>query len=373
MNMNKIIVIPDSFKSSMTSIEVCDIMEEAINQVIPTCKVIKIPIADGGEGSIDAILTAVSGEKRYYEVQSPLHGKINSYIGLIDDRQTAIIEVAQSIGFIHKSKDMNPANTSSYSVGQLISKALDLNVKKIILCLGGSITNDGGCGLASCLGIRFLDEDNKQFIPRGESLINIKDIDYSNLDSRLSKTELIALVDVDNPLYGPNGAAYVYAGQKGADDKMVDILDKGLIHLNNIVKNKKMKDFSSVPGVGAAGGIGFGLTAFLNFKLTSGIDYFLKLVKLEENLRDADYVITGEGKFDQQSLNGKVISGIYKYSLKSKVPMIVVTGIKEDNLQTDFLVYEINKLKLPFEKVKQNAKIDLKKTMIEILSALNFK
>ncbi len=317
--MKKIVIAPDSFKGTIPSKRACEIIASAAKKVSSSIETVQIPIADGGEGTIDAI-----GAKHIFaKVSDALLRPIDSYWGDFGD--FAVIELATVCGLPMLEKP-NPLFTSTYGFGELIKNALDFGKRKIILALGGSSTNDLGCGMAVALGAKFFRENGEEFIPTGKTLTEITQVDLSKFDPRVKETEFLTMCDVSNPLYGKQGAAYVFAPQKGADEGMLAMLDQGLQHASALIEKETGVSFSSIPGAGAAGGLGAGSIAFLSSKLKSGIDIVLDLCKFDLCLENADLVITGEGSFDSQSVNGKALSGIAKHSLNAAVPMVVLCG-----------------------------------------------
>jgi len=323
----KVIIAPDSFKGALSAQEATDVIANVVKKAFPGCEIVKMPIADGGEGSVDAALSAIGGKYIYAEVLSPDTRIIRARFGLADNG-TVIIEMAQSSG-ITRQVGLHPMTSNTYGFGQMILRALDLNSQghgngEFTLCIGGSATTDGGCGMAAALGVSFIDKRGISFIPRGETLCDIEDIDMSGIDKRIAGSDFTVMCDVDNPLHGKNGAAYIYGPQKGADPEQIAILDNGLRHLSVVLKEHFGRDFSEVPGAGAAGGLGAGCIAFLGAKLKSGIDTILELYSFKTHLHGADLVITGEGKLDSQSFQGKVLSGILREA--GSVPVISICG-----------------------------------------------
>ncbi|MDD4000131.1 MAG: glycerate kinase [Bacilli bacterium] len=373
--MKRFILIPDSFKGTLSSIQVCDIIEEEIIKELPKASIKKIPVADGGEGSVDAFLSAVGGKKVFLEVAGPYFERMISFYGLIDNGQTAIIEMAACCGLPLVEGRKDPSLTTTYGVGELIKAAVGQGVKKIILGLGGSATNDGGCGCAAALGVRFFNENFEEFIPVGISLDKIKKIAISHLDVDLRNIEIITICDIDNPLYGKNGAAYVFAPQKGANQEMVAHLDNNLQALALIVE--KDLDFSdwNFRGAGAAGGMGYGMKVFLDSKIQMGIETVLDVVGFDELINGVDYVITGEGKLDYQSLRGKVVIGVARRAKKKNVKVLAVVGSLAEGYEGAYdegvdKIIETNYLHLPFEEVKPRAEADLRKTIAEFIQTL---
>ncbi len=323
--MKNVLILPDSFKGSLSSSQICNILQKGILRHFPDCKITTIPIADGGEGTVNAFLSACGhGYKQKLSVCGPYGQAMPATWGRIG--QTAVIEIASCAGLPLVKDNPDPSRTTTYGLGQLIKAALDTGCKKIIVGLGGSATNDGGCGIAAALGVRFTDAEGHAFVPVGGSLHKIQGIDLSLRDPRLQTTELLAMCDITHPLHGQQGAAFVFAPQKGADSRMAKRLDKNLQHLDTMVERNLHRKAASLPGSGAAGGCGFGMHVFLNAKLQSGIDTLLDAVDIDRLLQEADYIFTGEGKFDGQSLKGKAIGGIARRAKKANVPLIAVVG-----------------------------------------------
>ncbi len=320
-----ILIVPDSFKGSLTSPEVSRIISNAVKSVYPESEVTLCPLADGGEGTTDAFLSALGGEKVSIKTHNPLMRSISAYYGICGD--TAVIETAASSGLtLLKEKERNPLKTTTYGTGEIIKKALDKGVKRIIIGIGGSATNDCGAGCLRALGVKFTDENGKDVPLGGENLIKITNIDISGIDKRIFNTEIIAACDVVSPLYGENGATKVFARQKGAKESDIDILENGVIHFSDICKNTLNKDFSQEKGAGAAGGLAFSLLAFLNAKLISGFDILYDVYELGEKIKNADLVITGEGKTDASSLLGKLPVRISEKAKEQNKSVMLLSG-----------------------------------------------
>ena len=355
--MKRVVIAPDSFKGTLSSTEVCTIVSTELKKKYPDLEAISIPVADGGEGTVEALLTAIGGEKIYCTVKSPLGKDISAYYGILPDG-TAVIETAQASG-ITIEKENNALKSSTYGTGQLILDALNKNVTSILIGIGGSATTDGGTGALAALGAVFTDKNGNILHPCGESLSLIENADISHLDKRLSTTDITVLCDVVNPLYGKNGAAYVFSPQKGATQKEVQLLDEGLRHLAAISQDILGKDYSNTEGAGAAGGLGFALIAFLGARLRKGIEYILEKTAFSEKAKAADLIITGEGKLDRQSLMGKVPFCVAQKSEGKKVIAIVgVSEVSADEAKEKgiSLIIETNPLHLPFEEIKNNAR-----------------
>ena len=370
--MNRYILMPDSFKGTMSSATICQIMEKAIRRFEPDAEIVSIPVADGGEGSVDAFLTALGGEKRVERVTGPLGKTVDSFWGLLQDGKTAVIEMAAAAGLPQVGSTPDAAGATTYGVGELIRHALKVGCTKLILGLGGSATTDGGCGMAAALGVVFRDEQGKAFVPVGGTLHRIHSVDLDGLDPRLAKMEIVAMCDIDNPLFWPEGAAYVFGPQKGADPACVELLDQGLRHLAQIMRETVGSDQENCPGAGAAGGLGYGMQAFLGARLQMGIETVLDTVHFDEKLAGATMVFSGEGKIDSQSVRGKVISGIAKRTKAAGVPLVAVVGDIGDDMEEAYqqgvsAVFSINRLAIPYEKSKLRAPEDLRLTMENII------
>ncbi|HGE72354.1 TPA: glycerate kinase [Candidatus Poribacteria bacterium] len=336
----KIVIAPDSFKGNLTAREVADAIEVGIRRIMPDVEIVKVPMADGGEGTVQALVDATSGEIITAEVTDPLGNRINAVFGILGNREpkTAVIEMASASGLPLVPLDKrNPMITTTYGTGELILKALDIGCKRLIIGIGGSATVDGGAGVAQALGIRLIDKDGND-IPRGGGGLKYLDrIDISGIDQRLKETEIIVACDVDNPLVGPRGASAVFGPQKGATPEMVEQLDMFLDRYADIIKRDLAVDVKYAPGAGAAGGLGAGLMAFFKAQLKSGIDIVISASGLENSLKDADLVITGEGKIDRQTIYGKTPIGVAKSAKKYGLPVIAFAG----NINTDSnVVYE---------------------------------
>ena len=369
--MKKILLIPDSFKGTMSSLEICGIMAESIHRHYPEAEVISIPVADGGEGSVDAFLQALGGEKVTVKAQDPYGHEIDSFYGILPDG-TAVIEMAAAAGLPLVGENRHAEKTTTYGVGQLIKDALHNKCKKLIVGLGGSATNEGGCGAAAALGVRFINKHHESFVPVGETLKDITAIDMTGLDPLLKQVPIITMCDIDNPLCGPHGASAVFGPQKGADAECVEMLDNGLHHMADIIRRDLEKDVLLLPGSGAAGGMGGGMAAFFGSRLQPGIETVLDTVRFNNLLEGADLVISGEGKIDTQSLRGKVVIGVARRAKQSHVPLIAVVGDIGGDIQKAYDegvtgIFSINRVALPYEQLKLRAKEDLRLTVENIM------
>ncbi|SDL52341.1 glycerate kinase [Tessaracoccus oleiagri] len=318
-----VLVVPDSFKGSLSAAEVCGLVGEAFVARGATTRL--IPVADGGEGTVDAMLLAAGGERRVDTVQGPYGQPLDAARAILPDG-TALVELAQAAGLTLVGEDRRAGDTTTYGVGEQIRAAAAEGARRIIVGIGGSATNDGGCGAAAACGVRFLDDEANEFVPVGRTLTDVAVIDLAGLDPAVAAAEIVVMCDVDNPLTGEHGAAAVFGPQKGADPETVAQLDAGLRHLAEVVRRDVHVDVEGLDGAGAAGGMGGGLVAFLGGTLRRGIDVVLDAVRFEEQLAGADAVVTGEGSFDSQSLRGKVVHGIAARAQPAGVPVHVLAG-----------------------------------------------
>jgi len=370
--VKKIILIPDSFKGTMTSSEICAIMGRSVKKVYPAAEVVAIPVADGGEGSVDAFLSAVGGVRKTVTVKGPFFHDMEAFYGIIDDGKTAVIEMAACAGLPLVGDSGDPGKTTTYGVGQIISAALGQGCEKIVLGLGGSATNDAGTGAASALGAKFLDAKGDAFIPVGDTLVDIARIDLSGMDPRLGLVGIITMCDIDNPLYGKTGAAYIFGPQKGATPEMVVALDRGLLHVSEIIKRDLARDISEIKGAGAAGGMGGGMVAFLDSELRMGIEVVLDVVDFDKLVRGADLVFSGEGRIDTQSIRGKVVIGVGNRAKRANVPLVAIVGDIGDDIETAYdlgvsAIFSINRVAVDFKQAKPRAKKDLELTMDNVM------
>lgn len=319
----KIVVAPDSFKGSLEAFEICDIVEKVANDIFENLEIVKMPIADGGEGTVKSLISALGATEQKCKTLDPLGREITSAYGIFGD--SAIMEMAQASGItLVKQHERDILKHSTYGTGQMLLDAINKGCKKIYMGIGGSATNDGGIGFASALGAVFLDENKNtlEAIPRNFS--KIKEVDISKID--LKDTEIIVMCDVSNPLLGEKGATTVFGKQKGVNDKTFDILENGMKHYIDIVEKAVQKEVKDKSGAGAAGGLGAALLAFTNASLKSGVDTVLTVLNFEEAVKTADLVITGEGMMDYQSAFGKVPFGVGQICKKQNVPCVAVVG-----------------------------------------------
>lgn len=373
--MEKILLVPDSFKGTLSSRQVCQVMAGQLRRFFPQAQVKSIPVADGGEGSVEAFLAAAGGERRMLTVTGPFGEPVEAFYGILGDGRTAVIEMAVCAGLPLAEGRLNPERATTYGVGELLLAAKEAGCTKAILGLGGSCTNDGGVGAAAALGAKFTRADGAAFIPTGGTLGEIAALDVSPVAQALQGMELTAMCDIDNPLYGEAGAAAVFAPQKGADAAMVARLDAGLRHLGQVSARCLGRDFSHLPGTGAAGGLGFGMAAFCGAQLRMGIDAVLDAVGFDSLLPGTDVVFTGEGKIDSQSARGKVVSGVAARCRKAGVPVVAVVGqigqgFEEMYQQGLTAVFSINRAAQPFAESRFHAGENLALTMENIARLL---
>ena len=372
-----ILVAPDSFKDSLSASEASRIISEAISAVIPSASIRQIPISDGGEGLLEALLKPLQGTLVSVSVKDPLHRTIEASYGLVDQGKTAIIEMATASGLeLLSVEERNPLITSTYGTGELIKNALDKGCTKIIIGLGGSATNDGGIGMIKALGGLFLDQYNQEIADGGGALSTLHSIDLSGLDKRLQQVAIVCACDVDNPLTGPSGASYVYAKQKGASDNMLAVLDSNLSNYATVIKATLNKDLEHISGTGAAGGTALGLLAFLDATLTPGIALITELLHLEKHIKEAQLVVTGEGKIDIQTLHGKTIMGIASLAKKHSIPVLVFTGsighgISEIYDQGVTAIFSIVSEPMSLETAIKNAAVLLQTSVTNVFTSLN--
>ena len=323
----KFVIAPDKYKGSLTAFEFCNAVEEGLNMVLEKVEIIKMPLADGGDGTIDVVKHYLKGNIVKVKVNDPLFRTIEAQYLFSKETRISYIEMAEASGLkLLKEGEKNCMLTTTLGTGELIADALQKGAKEIILGIGGSATNDAGIGMASALGFRFLDENNAVLEPKGENLIHIKTIDSSGVNPLLKNVVVKVACDVTNPLYGKNGAAYVYASQKGASNEDIEALDDGLRNYSKIVQRQFGIDAQQIDGAGAAGGMGAGSMVFLNAQLTSGIDLIKELADFDTNIKGADWVITGEGKLDDQTLSGKTISGVIKSAKNQNISVAALCG-----------------------------------------------
>ncbi|OSK32322.1 putative glycerate kinase [Escherichia coli M056] len=334
MSMPVFVLAPDSFKESMTAREVCLAMEAGLRKVFPHAEYIHVPMADGGEGTARSLVDASGGQMFSVTVTGPEGQPVLAEYGIMGDGETAVIEMASASGLQHTCRSCrNPLVTTTYGTGELIRACLDRNIKKVILGIGGSATNDGGAGMAEALGVRFYDEAGNSLSRGGLALTKLHHIDLSGLDPRLSAVEILVACDVTSPLCGPHGASVVFGPQKGATPEMVSALDAALSHYAAVISQTLHKDIANVPGAGAAGGLGAGLLAFTVCQLRRGIDIVIEYSGLRNKLVNASYCFTGEGCIDFQTRVGKTPLGVAHTAKEMQVPVIAVSGLIGDGTE----------------------------------------
>ncbi|MBK69602.1 MAG: glycerate kinase [Legionellales bacterium] len=334
----KIILAPDSFKGNLTSLEVAIAFEKGIKRVLPRANCIKIPMADGGEGTVQSLIDGIGGEIIRKRVIGPIGQKVFARYGLLSNG-TAVIEMAEASGLpLVTTRQKNPTKTTTFGTGELIIDAINKGAKKIIIGIGGSATNDGGVGMAQALGVRFLDSKDKEIKQHGSGgmLKKIVKIDTREANKVLKNINIIVACDVDSPLCGRLGASYIFGPQKGATPAMVRVLDDNLKHLAKIIKQSLKKDISKLKGAGAAGGLGAGLVAFAKAKMKSGVDIVIDATNLERHMKNTNLVITGEGRVDSQTAYGKTPSGVAKSARKHGIPTLVIGGGITDDAKDIF-------------------------------------
>lgn len=327
MRLNKVIVASDSFKGSVTSLEVADSVELAIHAFHPDCEVVKIAVADGGEGTVSAMLNAIGGEMVTCAVQNPLMRIIDASYAILAGGRRAVIDMASASGLtLISPSERNPWKTTTYGTGEMIMDALKRGCRDFLIGIGGSATNDAGCGMLQALGFRFLDAKGEELAFGGEILSMIHHIDTSNVPSIVREASFTVACDVDNPLYGDNGAAYIFAPQKGADMEMVKMLDMGLRNFATVVRENGFMAVDNLPGAGAAGGLGGGFVSLLNATLKPGSEVILDALEFEKSIQGADLIITGEGSIDRQTCMGKIPFGVLRYGVKHDIPVVAIAG-----------------------------------------------
>ena len=328
----KIVIAPDSFKGSLTALQVAEAMEVGLRRVFPDATIEKVPMADGGEGTVQSLVDATGGEILTAQVMDPLGNTIDAQYGVLGDGVTAVIEMAEASGLtLVPLNKRDPRVTTTYGTGELIRSALAHGCRKLIIGIGGSATNDGGAGMAQALGAKLLTASGEQIKPGGDHLATLNSIDLSELDPRITETETVVACDVNNPLTGEQGASYVYGPQKGATREMIEMLDANLAHLDKILQRDLSKSVGNVPGAGAAGGLGAGLMAFVDASLKSGIEIVTEAAQLSKRLAGADLVITGEGQINFQTVFGKTPVGVAKVAKTHNIPVIAIAGSIADD------------------------------------------
>ena len=374
--MKKIVVASDSFKGSLTSLEVAAGAEQGIHEVFPECEVVKVNVADGGEGTMDALRSTLGGQWVTVAAADPLGRPRNVSYVVLGDGNTAVIEMSAASGLpLLEPQERNPMLTSTFGTGEMIVDALSRGCRRFLVGIGGSATNDAGMGMLEALGFRFIDKDGKVLPGRGESMSEVVDIDMSHVSPEVKESEFIIACDVDSPFCGPRGAAYVFSPQKGADPQMVAELDAGMEHLAEVIARVVGKDIKDVPGAGAAGGLGGGFLAFLNSRLERGIEMVLDAIAFDDIIRGSDLVITGEGRVDSQTLTGKTPFGIMKRAQKQNIRTVAIGGsVKlgdDDDVSGFDSIWPVTPEGMPLEEAMKaetasaNVRETVKKIMLE--------
>ncbi|NIY47648.1 glycerate 2-kinase [Cedecea colo] len=323
----KIVIAPDSYKESLSAIEVAQAIEKGFREIFPDAQYVSVPVADGGEGTVDAMISATQGSKVVSLVTGPLGETVKACWGMSGDGKTAFIEMAEASGLaLVPIEKRNPLVTTSRGTGELILRALDSGVRNIIIGIGGSATNDGGAGMMQALGAKLVDAAGKAVSPGGGGLLSLNSIDISGLDKRLESCAINVACDVTNPLTGGNGASRIFGPQKGANEAMIVELDRNLAHFAQVIKKYLRIDVENTPGAGAAGGMGAALMAFLGADLRSGIEIVTEALNLEEHIHNCSLVVTGEGRMDSQSIRGKVPVGVAAVAKRYRKPVIGIAG-----------------------------------------------
>ncbi len=366
-----ILIASDSFKDSLTSSEVANIIEESFKNVFSKAKIKKVSLADGGEGTVKTLIESDNGKLVELKVKDPLGREIDSYYGIINNGKTAVIEMATASGLeLLKKEERNPLKTSTYGVGELINHALENGVKEFILGIGGSATNDAGLGMLEALGVKFFDKNQDEIENLVQNMDKIDSFDITSLKEKFKNISIKVACDVKNPLCGENGASHVFGKQKGANEQMIMQLDKNLSHFAKVCEKTFNKVTQNIEGSGAAGGLGFALLTFLNAKLESGIDLIMKNVNLEDDIKKSDCVITGEGKIDKQTIEGKTPIGVARLAKKYDKKVIAIAGCVDDGYEVVLdhgidKVFDCMPINTDFETIKKNAKKELKATALK--------
>jgi len=370
----KIIIAPDSFKGSLTAKEATNAIKKGVTNILPDAQIEEIPLADGGDGTMEVLVLSTNGQIKKTKALDPLCREIIAPYGILGDGKTAIIEMAAISGLkLLKNGELNPLMTTTFGTGQLIKKALDDGFRRLIICVGGSATNDCGSGMAQAIGVKFLNKYGTEIKQKmcGDLLGHVTSIQLSNLPTCINECEIIVASDVDNPLLGKKGCASIYSPQKGATNDMVEQLEINMTSFINISENATKLSVRDIPGAGAAGGLGAGLMMFLKAELKSGIDIVLDACDFRERIRNADLILTGEGKIDSQTVYGKTIFGVVREAELQKVPIIAFVGIAERSGNLDKMgisnIYSICPNNVPIEQSMKHASTFLKNTVERVM------
>ncbi len=371
--MKKCIVISDSFKGTLSSLEICEVARESIPRIFPECEVVTVPVADGGEGTVECFVEAIQAVPVTVDVTGPYGEPIQATYARSGNR--AVVEMACAASLPMVGDRRNPELTTTFGVGQVIRHAVEQGCTEVLLGLGGSATNDGGCGCAAALGVKFFDQEGKEFVPLGKTMGDVAKIDTTESAALLKDVKVTVMCDVDNPLYGPAGAAYVFGPQKGADEEMVVRLDNNLRKLAQAIQENLGLDIAEHPGTGAAGGMGAGCIAFLGAELKSGIEAVLDMVEFDKTLEGTDMVITGEGRIDSQSVRGKVISGIAKRTSARNIPLIAIVGCIDKSASDAYdlgvtAIFGIDREAKAFEVYAHESRDNYQRTLEDVLRCI---
>lgn len=374
----KIVVASDSFKGSCTTLEVASAIENGIRKINKNAEIIKIPVADGGEGTVEALVMGTGGRYEEEEVVGPLGNIIKAKYGIIKDN-IAVIEMAAASGLpLLKKEELNPLVTTTYGTGQLIKSAIKKGCKTIFIGIGGSATNDGGIGMAQALGASFIDDKNNELGYGGGELSKLKAIDLSNMDPELIETEIVVMSDVTNPLCGESGASFIFGPQKGATPEIAQLLDNNLKHYASVIEKEFGLQVMGIPGAGAAGGLGAGLIAFCKASLHPGIEKVLDLMGLDKHLVGADLVITGEGRIDNQTIFGKVPVGVARRASRNNIPVVAIVGSLGDGFEDVYscgidAIFDIVSKPMTLEEAMGNATDLIEQTSESVIRVIHMK
>lgn len=375
-----IVIAPDSYKETLSAKDVCMGIEAGFKKIFKDSNFYKVPLADGGEGTVEALVDATNGKIIKTKVKDPLQREIVAFYGILGDKKTAVVEMASSSGLELLTEDeKNPMETTSYGFGQLIKHAINNKIDNLILGLGGSATNDCGVGMLQALGVKFFDRNQNELpIISAKHIRKIYSFDDSLLKKEFSHINIKVACDVENPLCGENGASFVFGKQKGANNEMIKILDESIFNFANLCENEYSIKTKEIKGCGAAGGLGFALITFLNASLQSGIDIVMNHVNLEEFIKEADLVITGEGRLDAQTVQGKTPIGVAKLAKKYNKKVIAIAGCTASGYEIIYdygidAVFDITPISMDFELIKKDAKKNLELTSFNIAKVLSMK
>lgn len=373
----KVVIAPDSFKESLTALEVAEAIEEGFKQIFPDWEYEKVPMADGGEGTLQSLIDGTDGTIKTTQVLDPLGREIKAQFGILGDRAQAVIEMATASGLeLIEPAERDVMHATSWGLGDLIRAALDEGVEEMIIGIGGSATNDGGAGMIQSLGGKLLDEDGQQIPRGGVGLSELATIDLTEMDHRLKEVNLIVASDVNNPFVGENGASYIYGAQKGASETQIEELDQNLHHFSEIIKRDLDKDIAEIPGAGAAGGVGGSLMAFLGADLRKGGEVIVEELKLDQHFQEADLVITGEGGINHQTIYGKTPIVVARAAKKYELPVLAIAGSLSKNYETVYnegidAVFSILQEVTDLETALEQGYANVVKTVRNIAATLN--